>query len=122
MGTKLVIIHVLAKQKKHHKNVTAFQGYKNPLSNFFPVKDGFRVFGITAPTVEHAYQYSKAIQSGHDTIANNILSAKNAKIAKDEASLLPFELNWASMKAKVMPKQKVAIISEKTYFQRKAVS
>ena len=101
VGTKLGIILVLAKQK-NHKNVTAFQGYKDPISNFFPVKDGIKVFCITAPTVEHAYQYSNAIQAGHDNIAKNIRSAKNAKIAKDEASFLPFNPNWASMKEKVM--------------------
>ena len=105
------------KAKKPHKSVVAFQGYKDPLSNFFPVKDGIKVFGITAPTAEHAYQYSKAIQSGHDVIAKNILEAKTGKIAKDEASFLPFNPNWASMKEQVMKQVLTAKVKSCSQFK-----
>ena len=51
---------------------------------------------------EHAYQYSKAIQTEKDKIAERILEAKSAYQAKVEASFLPFNPNWIDEKEKVM--------------------
>ena len=82
--------------------MTAFQGHIDPLSNFYQVKEGKKIFGHVFPSAEHAYQYSKAIQGGQDSTANTILTAKNGKIAKDEASFLPYNPDWTSRKESVM--------------------
>ena len=91
-----------ATAKNPHKSVIPFQGHTDPLSNFFPVKDGISIFGLKMQSAEHAYQYSKAQQSGQDEVAKRILTAKNGKIAKDEASFLPYNPDWASTKEQVM--------------------
>ena len=61
------------------KSVTAFQGHIDPLSNFYRGNEGIKIFGHVFPSAEHAYQYSKAIQGGQDSIANTILTARNGK-------------------------------------------
>ena len=88
----------IAKAKKPHKSVMPFQGHTNPLSNFYPVKDGINIFGLKMPSAEHAYQYSKAIQAGQDQIAKVIHASKNEKLAKDEAAFLPYNPDWAGIK------------------------
>ena len=86
--------------KQVHKQVTAFAGKLDPLSNFYPCE--IRVFGVKHRSAEHAYQYSKAIQGGKDTIANRILESDTAYHAKTEASYLPYNPNWGDQKEKVM--------------------
>ena len=75
---------------KAHKTVIPFQGHTDPLSNFYPVQDGISIYGQKLPTAEHAYQYSKAMQSGQGITAKIILESKNGKIAKDEAAFMPY--------------------------------
>ena len=41
--------------KAPHKSVTAFQGHIDPLSNFYPVKEGIKIFGHVFPSAEHAW-------------------------------------------------------------------
>ena len=86
--------------KQQLKHVTAFAGKADPLSNFYPCE--IKVFGMSHRSSEHAYQYSKAIQTGKDKIAERILEAKSAYQAKVEASFLPFNPNWIDEKEKVM--------------------
>ena len=86
--------------KQQHKNVVPFQGFEDPLSNYYPCE--LKVFGVEVKSAEHGYQYSKAIQSGHDDVANHILSAKTALQAKRIASSLPFNPNWESVKEEQM--------------------
>ena len=54
------------------------------------------------PSAEDAYLYSKAQQSSQDEVAKRILASKNGKIAKDEASFLPYNPDLASAKEQVM--------------------
>ena len=82
--------------KQLHKNVVPFQGYEDPLSNYYPRE--FKVFGVEVKSAEHGYQFSKAIQCGHDDVANQILSARTALQAKRIASALPFNPIWESVK------------------------
>ena len=74
--------------KEKNKQVTAFAGKLDPLSNFYPCE--IRVFGVKHRSAEHAYQYSKAIECRKDTIANRILEADTAYHAKTEASYFFF--------------------------------
>ena len=60
--------------KQPHKDVVPFQGFEDPLSNYYHCK--VNVFGVGVKSAEHGYQYSKAIQSGYNDVANQILSAK----------------------------------------------
>ena len=82
--------------KQLHKNVEPFQGYESPLSNYYPCD--FKVFGVEVKSAEHGYQFSKAVQCGHEDIANQVLSAKTALNARRIASSLPFNPNWESVK------------------------
>ena len=59
----------IAKAKASHTSETAFQGHIDPLSNSYQVKEGIKIFGQVFPSAEHAYQYSKVIQGGQDSIA-----------------------------------------------------
>ena len=86
--------------KQNHKQVTAFAGRFDPLSNFYPCE--VRIFGMKYRSSEHAYQYAKAIQIGKDKVANRILEATSAYQAKTEASYLPYNPHWITQKEKVM--------------------
>ena len=82
--------------KQLHRNVVPFQGYENPLSNYYPCE--FKVFGVEVKSAEHGYQFSKAMQCGHPDIAHQVLSANTALQAKRIASALPFNPNWETVK------------------------
>ena len=82
--------------KHKHRCVTPFQGYEDPLSNFYPCQ--IKVFGVSTSSAEHAYQYSKAVQCGHPDVATEILSAKTALQAKRLSSSLPYNPNWELVK------------------------
>ena len=58
----------IAKAKAPHKSLTAFQGHIDPLRNFYQVKEGIKLFGHVFLSVEHVYQYSKAIHGDQDSI------------------------------------------------------
>jgi predicted NAD-dependent protein-ADP-ribosyltransferase YbiA (DUF1768 family) len=60
--------------------VIAFHGKDYPCSNFFPCE--VKVFGENHASAEHAYQLTKAIQSGDITSAEKIRKAKTALDAK----------------------------------------
>ena len=57
--------------KQPLKNVTAFAGKNDALSNFFPCE--LKLYGMLHKSAEHAYQYKKAIQTGNDKVAEQIL-------------------------------------------------
>ena len=82
------------------KHVTTFAGKADPLSNFYPCE--VKVLGMLHRSSEHAYQYSKVIQTGKDKVAERILEAKSTYQAKVEASYLPFNLNRIDQKEKVI--------------------
>ena len=84
----------LGSAKQLPKNVEPFQGYESRLSNYYPCD--FKVFGVKS--AKHGYQFSKAVQCGHEDIANQVLSAKTALHARCIASSLPFNPNWESVK------------------------
>jgi len=63
------------------------QGHKDPLSNFFPCNisfDGFRFRSL-----EHLYQYNKAIYHDCQHIARQIVGAPHAGVAKSLSKQIP---------------------------------
>lgn len=56
-----------------------FKGAKDPLSNFYPCQ--LKIFGIEAASLEHAYQYKKAIEEGEKHLAWSILRAETGAVA-----------------------------------------
>ena len=124
--------YCIAKAKKAHKTVIPFQGHTDPLSNFYPVQDGVSIFGQKLPITEHAYQYSKAMQTGQDIRAKIILESKNGKIAKDEAIFMPYNPDWykiqqetmkqvLEVKAKLGPEFKTALLKTENNILAEAV-
>ena len=53
--------------KQQLKYVITFVGKSDHPSNFYPCE--VKVFGVLHRSSEHAYQYSKAIQTGKDKVA-----------------------------------------------------
>ena len=90
----------LGTAKQQLKHVTTFAGKADPLSNFYPYEG--KVFGMLHRSSEHAYQYSKAVQTGKDKVDERILEAKSAYQAKVKTTYFPFNLNWIDQKEKVM--------------------
>ena len=86
--------------KQTLKNVTAFAGKNDPLSNFYPC--GLKLYGMLHKSAEHAYQYKKAMQIGNDKVATCIHEAKSSIQAKIEAKTLIYNPHWMDQKEKVM--------------------
>ena len=76
------------------------QGQQDTLSSFFPCK--IKVFGISARSGEHAYQYSKAIRRGQLDIANGILESRSAAAAKAQSKFLKRDDSWKDERVAVM--------------------
>ena len=57
-----------------------FAGVDSPLSNLFPCR--VEAFGRVFSSVEHAYQYRKALYHGDVDCAERIKAAKHARLAK----------------------------------------
>ena len=79
------------------------RGEKDVLSNFFPFTLKFR--GQTFRSVEHAYQYEKAMRLNRVDKANEILMAKDARAAKDISKSLqndPDFGQWETEKMGIM--------------------
>lgn len=87
-----------------HHDVLEFRGEHRWLSNFWEVPGGIPFGGITVPTVEHAYQASKALRLDD---ARLILAAPDAGTAKHLGqSLAPEQIfpDWHGRKLRVMGK------------------
>ena len=79
------------------------RGEKDVLSNFFPFTFVFR--GRTFRSVEHAYQYEKAMRLDRVDKANEILRARDARAAKDLSKPLKNDPNfgqWENEKMGIM--------------------
>ena len=61
-------------------NRIEFAGADSPLSNLFPCR--VEAFGRVFSSVEHAYQYRKALYYGDVDCAKRIKAAKHASLAK----------------------------------------
>ena len=60
-----------------------FAGVDSPLSNLFPCR--VEAFGRVFSSVEHAYQYRKALYHGDVDCAERIKAAKHARLAKTKS-------------------------------------
>ena len=81
-------------------NVEVFVGDTNVLSNFYPCK--LKVLGTTQKSVEHAFQYARAIRNGNLGIANKILEARDAKEAKAISKEINYDNQNDSQKTDLM--------------------
>ena len=69
------------------QNTRKVYGHKDPLSNFFPCTINFR--GYVFQSLEHAYQYHKALFHDCQHLAHQILRAPHAGIAKRMGAEIP---------------------------------
>ena len=76
------------------KPVTAFHSHKNIFSNFYPCN--IEVDGTTFSSVEHGYQWYQAKDANLDDLAEQIMNAPHAGIAKKLSKSIPkdFRENW----------------------------
>jgi hypothetical protein len=69
------------------------------LSNFYLCKVEYE--GIVYPSVEHAYQISKAIEKPPENVLNDLLGLSPGKI-KNVGRWLPIKSYWESLKVPIM--------------------
>ena len=86
--------------KAENSGTLLFKGHAHPLSNFFEVK--ITQNGREFPTLEAAYQYSKAEAMGDSYRGNKILNAETGLHAMRIASHIKTDENWQENKIKVM--------------------
>ena len=75
------------RQNKTPPHTRTIHGHKDPLSNFFPCRIQFR--GHTFASLEHAFQYQKALTHDCQHLAQRIFMAPHAGIAKILAREIP---------------------------------
>ena len=80
--------------------IIRFKGAHDPLSNFFPFN--LQINGVIWPSVEHRYQYDKAIFFDQLELAEEILNAPHALHAKKLSKTLPKSHSWDKHKLSVM--------------------
>lgn len=68
-------------------NLTVVKGFSNPLSNQHPTP--VSIDGKKFPSVEHAFQYQRAIEAEREDVAEEILHAKHAGAARAIGRSLP---------------------------------
>lgn len=85
--------------------IVAFKGPKDILSNFYPCEIFWSQDNTTAlcfQSVEHLYQYRKAIFHGCTKIAADILNAQSAYMAKISARNICVSKEWRFVNLDVM--------------------
>ena len=82
------------------KNIIAFSGKDDIQSNFYPCN--IKIFGISHPSAEHAFQYSKAMRSGDTITASAIQKANSALDAKRIANKITTPDEWLLQRDDVM--------------------
>lgn len=90
------------KNLPHKKKKRLFKGGGDPLSNFRHFT--FRAYGLVFKSLEHAYQWRKAMYMGREDIARRILNAPTAADAKRIADneLNTMGTNWFFVKRDFM--------------------
>ena len=83
-----------------NRDVLAFRGERDALSNYFPCK--VNIFGQIFTSLEAAYQWRKATFVGRNLLAGKILKARNAREAKRLADEIPSTEAWEKAKVDVM--------------------
>ena len=79
------------------------RGARNILSNFYISRKGFISYqGDQFCSVEHAYQFAKAVHYGCLALAKQIRKADTAYVAKQLAHSLPRKGSWDCVKVEVM--------------------
>ena len=82
------------------KNIIVFSGKDDIQSNFYPCN--IKTFGISHPSAEHAFQYSKAMRSS-DTITASVIQKANSTLdAKRIASKKTTPVEWLLQRDEVM--------------------
>ena len=80
--------------------IIRFKGAHDPLSNFFPFN--LQINGVIWPSVEHRYQYDKAIFFDQLELAEEIFNSPTALHAKKLSKSLPKSHSWDKTKLSVM--------------------
>lgn len=86
--------------ENRQKDVIAFGGKDDPLSNFYECE--IKIFGFNHPTSEHAFQYAKAIRSGDMLRATSIREAATPLEAKRIGKQVTTSDQWEDTKDEVM--------------------
>ena len=89
------------------KEVEAFDGHENVLSNFFPCE--LNVFGESFQSAEQAFQLTKAVRAGDLMAAEKIREATSALDCKQIGKTVQTSSSWHQNAQKVMEE----IVSEK---------
>ena len=103
MRQKIELQHKPSQSKQDdnsQRNIVRFQGAKNPLSNLFPTP--INIWGMTFRSVEHAYQYRKAIEMNQHISAEDIRQVHSPYDAMDLAKKVNTDQRWLNMKKSVM--------------------
>lgn len=84
-----------------NRGVVAFQSHLSPLSNLFPCT--LKLNGQVFPSLEHAYQYKRAICHGRTDLAADIMCDDDPYVALSQGKQIYQEnLAWATQKLTVM--------------------
>ena len=86
--------------RKGPKQVVRFRGASNPLSNLFLTP--INIWGMTFQSVEHSYQYRKAIEMNQHVSAEEIRNCRSSYDAMDRAKEVNTDDRWLNMKKSVM--------------------
>ena len=86
--------------ENRQKDVIAFGGKDDPLSNFYECE--IDIFGFKHPTSEHAFQYAKAMRSGDIMRAMSIREATTPLEAKQIGKQVTTSDQWEDTKEDVM--------------------
>ena len=82
------------------KNITAFNGTDDILSNFYPCE--IYLFGVKHKSAEYAFQYAKALRCGDLEAANDIKEATDAVTALRMGNKIKNNEQWLSTKDSIM--------------------
>lgn len=82
------------------EKVTAFQGERDVLSNFYPCK--IHLWNKTFASSEHAYQFEKALYSNKVDSALKIMESPNARSAKRLSKEISTDEAWQANRLNIM--------------------
>ena len=97
-------------------SVTAFHSHKSIFSNFYPCK--IEVDGMSFLSVEHGYQWYQAKDAKLEDLAEQIINAPHAGIAKKLSKTIPLEFreNWEKINIEKMRTLLMAKVAQVPHF------
>lgn len=88
--------------KNKTEEIIAFRSQNNVLSNFYPCT--ISIYDTVFKSTEHAYQYKQAIAADMDDLAEQIMRAPHAGVAKRLSKEIPeaFRISWEKNNVNIM--------------------